>query len=144
MNRSLALIPVAFAIFALMVSPVVSADTDNDGRDNGPKKANGCEKGNGKASDAGHNPNCGEPIIGNTDCTYLADANITPDELSLSILGDVTLPNVIIASNWIAAAEINADVETPDAVIDHDPELDELNIILAADTTKNPDGKTCY
>ena len=148
MNKSLALIPVVFAIFALMLSPAVMsayADTENNGRDKGTKTANGCDNDKGKAGDSKHNPNCGPSApLGNTDCTYISTGGISPDDLSFAIFGDFITAHVTISSNWIATSEINTGEEDPDGEVDHDSELIELNTILLADTGNNPLGKTCF
>ena len=126
MNKWLGLAIVTFAISGLIVPSVISdslAGTENKGRDEGEKNANGCEKGKGKAADAGHNPNCGN---GDTvDCTYNSDGDITATELSTAL--GITETQ---ASLMIHLAETNAD-STHSNTIDSDLELNELNIIIA-------------
>ncbi len=64
MNKSLALIPVAFAIFALMLTPaVMSVSADKGGNGKAQGSPQGCE--NGKGEDNVQNPNCNS--IGDSD-----------------------------------------------------------------------------
>ena len=137
MNKSLALIPVAFAIFALMVSPAVmsvSADPDNsNGKGSANAHPNDCSNSNGKAKQK--NPNCtnSEP----NPCGLDDDGNIFPDELAsyLSIpIGDESTSGT--AEYLIHLAETaagTAGVGSHSQTITED-ELPFLNTVLAAES----------
>ena len=57
MNKTLALLPLMVAIFALMLSPaVMSVSADKGGNDKAKGEPKGC--GNDKGQDAIQNPNC--------------------------------------------------------------------------------------
>jgi hypothetical protein len=76
MNKTLALIPVMFAIFALMVSPAVmsvSADKDSsNGKGSDNAHPNECGNSQGKA--AQKNPNCGYDTNLDSDRDGMTDA----------------------------------------------------------------------
>ena len=74
MNKTLALIPVVFAIFALMLSPAVTSVSAEKGG-NGKAQGNpqGCE--NNKGKDAAQNPNCGVSTGVDSDKDGISDAD---------------------------------------------------------------------
>ena len=91
MNKTLALIPVVFAIFALMLSPaILSVSAEKGGNNNSKGDPQGCE--NGKGKDAEKNPNCNSVSCdpSNLDC----DGDGIPNELDAC----PNLPNTHVIS----------------------------------------------
>ena len=121
-----------FAITGLMIPSIISdssASTDNNGRDQGTKTANGCNNGTAK-----NNPNCTSDVGPFTLCDgydsdsgHAFDGSIDKDEIT-DWINDHGIPvdDGIVSKN-ILAFEENAKPSNPNEVIDTENELVLLN-----------------